>query len=253
MSDWDAATYHRVSDPQRTWGLRVLDRLSPTAGERILDIGCGTGRLTAAILARVPSAHVVGLDRSWTMVQQAVRVQDRAIGFVHADATRLPFDACFDAVFSTATFHWIPDHDALFGEIHRVLEPRGRLVAQAGGGPNLARLYERSAALSSDGEFAQFFAGWTDPWYFAGVEETHARLKRAGFAEVDVWLESTPTHMPDGEAFREFVTAVCLRHHLDRLPAEKRETFIGRVVEQAAADDPPFMLDYWRLNIDARR
>lgn len=253
MSDWDAATYHRVSDPQWTWGLRVLDRLAPTAGERILDIGSGTGRLTAEIRARVPSTHVVGLDRSWTMVHQAIRVQDRAIGFVHADATRLPFDTCFDAVFSTATFHWVPDHDALFGEIHRVLRPGGRLVAQAGGGPNLARLYDRSAALSRDGEFAPFFSGWKNPWYFASVEETHVRLKRAGFADVDVWLESTPTLMPDAQAFGEFVGAVCLRHQLDRLPAEKRGTFMRRIVEQAGADDPAFMLDYWRLNIDARK
>jgi trans-aconitate 2-methyltransferase len=251
MSDWDAATYHRISDPQWTWGLRVLDRLSPAPGERILDIGCGTGRLTAEILSRVPSAHVIGLDRSAAMLHEAVRVQDRRIGFVHADATHLPFSSGFDAVFSTATFHWIPDHDRLFGEIYRVLVPGGRLVAQAGGGPNLARLYERAAALAR-GEFAEFFTGWTDPWYFARVEETHARLKAAGFKAV-VWLESAPTTMPDATTFREFVAAVCLRHHLDRLPASKRHAYLDRLVEQAAGDDPPFMLDYWRLNIDAEK
>jgi trans-aconitate methyltransferase len=252
MSDWDAATYHRVSDPQWTWGMRVLDRLSPVAGERILDIGCGTGRLTAEIRARVRSTHVIGLDRSWTMVREAARVQDRAVRFVHADVTRLPFIAAFDAVFSTATFHWIADHDRLFREIWRALVPGGRLVAQAGGGPNLARLYERSAALAR-GEFAEFFAAWTDPWYFAGVEETHARVKEAGFSEVEVWLESTPTVMADAETFAEFIAAVCLRHQLDRVPAEWRAAYLHRMVEQAAADDPPFMLDYWRLNIDARK
>ncbi|HEY0872105.1 MAG TPA: methyltransferase domain-containing protein [Vicinamibacterales bacterium] len=252
MLEWDAATYHRISDPQWNWGLRVLDRLLPAPGERILDIGCGTARLTAAIRSRVPSVHVSGLDRSWTMIREAARVQDRRIGFVHADATRLPFFTRFDAVFSTATFHWIPDHERLFGEIHRVLVPGGRLVAQAGGGPNLARLYERSAALA-EGEFPEFFAGWTNPWYFAGVEETHARLKEAGFNKADVWLESTPTVMPDAATFTEFIAAVCLRHQLDRMPAATRRAYLDRIVEQAAADDPPYVLDYWRLNIDARK
>jgi trans-aconitate methyltransferase len=252
MSDWDAATYHRVSDPQWAWGLRVLDRLSPAGGERILDIGCGTGRLTAEIRTRVPSTHIIGLDRSWTMVREASRVQQRAIGFVYADATCLPFEPRFDAVFSTATFHWIADHDRLFGEIHRVLVPGGRLVAQAGGGPNLARLYGRTAALAR-GEFAPYFERWTDPWFFASVEETHARLKRTGFTDADVWLESTPTLMPGAEAFTEFIAAVCLRHQLACVPVERHAEYLRSITGQAAADDPPFMLDYWRLNIDARK
>jgi trans-aconitate methyltransferase len=251
MPEWDAATYHRVSDPQWTWGLRVIDRLSPAAGERILDIGCGTGRLTAAIRGRVPSTHVTGLDRSIAMLREA-RVQESGISVVQADARRLPLDTGFDAVFSTATFHWVAEHDRLFGEIHRVLVPGGRLVAQAGGGPNLARLYGRTAALAR-GEFAPFFTDWTDPWNFAGVEETQARLTATGFTGVDVWLESTPTTMFGAETFRAFVAAVCLRHQLDRLPPERRDAYLSRIVGQAAADDPPFTLDYWRLNIDARK
>ena len=134
MLDWDAARYHRVSDPQRSWGLRVLERLDARDGERILDIGCGTGRLTAEIASRVPGTRVVGVDRSRTMLAEARR---RASGLTlgQADATRLPLrDRTFDAVFSTATFHWVHDHATLFAEISRVLVPGGRLVAQAGGG-----------------------------------------------------------------------------------------------------------------------
>ncbi len=253
MPEWDAATYHRVSAPQWTWGVRVLDRLAPAAGERILDIGCGTGRLTAEIRARVPSTHVTGMDRSWTMLREASRVHDRAIGLVHADAMRLPFNPGFDAVFSTATFHWVADHDRLFAEIHRVLVPGGRLVAQSGGGPNLARLYGRAATLARGDDLAPFFAGWTDPWHFAGVEETHARLKAAGFTAIDVGLESAPTTFPDAKSFTEFIAAVCLRHQLERLPRETQSRYLSRLSQQAADDGPPFSLDYWRLNIDARK
>jgi trans-aconitate 2-methyltransferase len=253
VSDWDAAHYHQVSDPQTSWGIRVLDRLQPVTGERILDIGCGTGRLTAALQERAPDAVITAIDASRTMVEQARRTLRTAIPVLQADGAHLPFVPAFDAVFSTATFHWIPDHPRLFAEIHRVLTPGGRLVSQAGGGANLARLYGRAAALASDPEFSERFDSWMDPWNFADVSVTEDRLRRAGFEEFDVWLESTPTSFADARAYRAFVTTVCLRHHLDRLDASARERYLDRIVDGAADDDPPFTLDYWRLNIDARK
>lgn len=254
MSDWDAAQYHRVSDPQRSWGLRVLDRLQPAGGECILDIGCGTGRLTADLHARAATARITAVDRSWTMVREARHHLPAAIGVAEADAVRLPFEAdTFDAVFSTATFHWVPDHPRLFAEIHRVLRPGGRLVSQAGGGPNLERLYTRTAALAQDPEYARYFAGWIDPWTFADVDATRERLDGAGFSDSRIWLDSTPTPLADADAYAEFVTTVCLRHQLHRLPDAARAGYVARLADQAARDEPPFTLDYWRLNIDARK
>ena len=251
MADWDAERYHRVSDPQHAWGVHVLDRLAPAAGERILDIGCGTGRLTSGITTRVPSARVTGIDRSWTMVAEARR-QSPGLALAQADATGLPFGAVFDAVFSTATFHWVADHPRLFAEIHRVLVPGGRLVAQAGGGPNLDRLHARASALGSAG-FAGRFDGWQPPWTFAAPGDTRARLLDAGFAAADAWLEAAPTTFAGAKEFSDFVATVCLRHHLERLDPADRGRFVDTIAAQAAADDPPFSLDYWRLNIDARK
>ena len=254
MSDWDAAQYHRVSDPQRTWGLSVLERLAPRAGERILDLGCGTGRLTADVHDRVPSSQVAAADRSATMVREARRHLPAAVAVIQADAVDLPFapDA-FDAVFSTATFHWVPDHPRLFAELHRVLRSGGRLVSQAGGGPNLQRLYTRASTLAGDPAYAGFFAGWRDPWTFATEHETRERLAQAGFSDIQVWLEPTPTSLGGAAAYREFVTTVCLRHQLHRLPEQKRGGYVDRLTELAAADVPAFTLDYWRLNIDGTK
>lgn len=254
MSDWDAERYHRLSDPQRSWGLRVLDRLAPQASERILDVGCGTGRLTSEIPARAPSAQVTAIDRSASMLAEARRHFGRIVRFVHADATALPFAPHFDAVFSTATFHWVRDHERLFGEIHRVLRSGGRLVAQAGGGANLARLRVRSNALSlTDDEFAPYFTDWKEPWHYAGVDDTRARLARTGFDDIHVWLEEAQTRLSTADDYADFVACVCLRRQLDRLPAAKRATYVQRITQLAAGDDPPFTLDYWRLNIDARK
>ena len=255
MPEWDAARYHQVSDPQRAWGLRVLDRLAPLDNEQIVDIGCGTGRLTADLHARAGDAgRIVAADRSWTMVTEARRYLPSAVAVVQADATALPFEGgAFDAVFSTATFHWVPDHVTLFAEIHRVLRPGGRLVAQAGGGKNLETLYTRTASLSRDDEFAEYFDGWCDPWTFAGVDDTRERLKDAGFVELHVTLESTPTSFPDPESYAGFIAPVCLRHHLHRLPESKRASFVDRLTRLAAADPERLTLDYWRLNVDARK
>jgi len=255
MSDWDAARYHQLSGPQQAWGRRVLDRLAPAAGEDILDVGCGTGRLTADLHTRVNArAHLTAADRSWTMVAEARRYLPPAVAVVHADATAMPFPGdAFDAVFSTATFHWIRDHRTLFAEIYRVLRPGGRLVSQAGGGRNLETLYTRTASVAREDDFARFFTGWQDPWTFAGVDETRGRLEQAGFTELHVSLEPAPTSFANAERYADFVTTVCLRHQLHCLPDAKRASYVEHLTRMAAADAPPFTLDYWRLNIDARK
>lgn len=254
MSDWDAAQYHRLSDPQRGWGLRVLERLAPARGERILDIGCGTGRLTSEIAGGTLACDVVGTDRSGAMLQEARSHFGSIAAFVQADGTRLPFrDRCFDAVFSTATFHWIPDHETLFAEIHRVLKPGGRLVSQCGGGPNLQMLYRRARKVRSSGAYARYFDDWADPWNFATPEQTAFRMKAAGFDDIHIALEPAQTPFVDVAAYEAFVTTVCLRHHLERLPRELRQPFVHEFALAAAGDDPPLTLDYWRLDADGRR
>lgn len=253
MSDWDAARYHRLSEPQLAWGRTVLARLPVRPGERVLDIGCGTGRLTAE-LAAAPEILVTGLDRSEAMLTEAAAQSLARTSFVRGDAAALPFRAgSFEVVFSTATFHWVPDHDRLFAGIHAVLTPGGRLAAQCGGGSNLSRLIGRAHALMRSPSYAHHFHGWSDPWMFASEEETRGRLARAGFVSIEVSLEPAPTPMPDAAAFRDFIACVCVRHHVDTLPADLRPGFVAALAEQAAADDPPFTLDYWRLNIAARK
>lgn len=256
-ADWNARSYHAVSDPQFAWGTRVLDTLALAGDELVMDAGCGTGRLTALLIARVPRGHVVAVDRSAAMV----RVARETIGrdgsratVALADVSRLPFRAAFDVVFSTATFHWVLDHDALFTGLHAALRPGGRLHAQCGGDRNLHRIHERADALRATPAFATFFHGWSDPWEFATAETTRARLERAGFVGVQTSVEEAPVVFGDAAAFAAFVTTVVLRPYLARLTDERlRNAFVDHIVELAAADAPQFELDYWRLNIRAVR
>lgn len=253
-ADWDAATYHVVSAPQQEWGRRVLDRLALEGSESVADVGCGTGRLTAELLARVPRGRLTAIDRSPAMLSRARQhLRSPRVAWVRASADALPFRAAFDVVFSTATFHWVLDHDALFSSLFEALKPGGLLHAQCGGGPNLARLRRRAAHLVTQPPFATHFAGWQEPWQYSDPASTERRLRAAGFRDVSTSLEQAPVRFERPVEFRAFCENVCLHPYLNRLPIDTRASFADELVKLAESDDPSFVLDYWRLNLTARK
>jgi trans-aconitate methyltransferase len=257
-AEWDATIYHRVSTPMVALGQPVLDRLPLAGTETVVDAGCGTGLLTGELLERLPHGRVVAVDRSANMLAEASahltpRFGDR-VSFIQADVQDLSLPEPVDIFFSTATFHWVLDHPRLFQTLFTSLKPGGRLIAQCGGGPNIAQFRERAEALLDSPRYREEARGWRSPWEFASAEVTARRLADAGFEEVETWLEPRPVRFDEAEAFREFVTSVVLRAHLDAIdnPAS-RLALVDELTAMAAKDDPPFLLDYWRLNISAQR
>ena len=241
--DWDARTYDRVAQPMTRWGTTVLERLPLGGTERVLDAGCGTGRVTEQLAERLPDGSVVALDGSPAMVETArarlARFGDR-IQYVVADlGLPLPIEPV-DAILSTATFHWVPDHDALFRNLAEVLRPGGRLVAQCGGRGNIASIQRVLAALGD---------GWTGPVRFETPEATTARLEAAGFLDIECWLTEEPTRFEPGEPLETYLRTVVLGAHLERLPPDEHDAFVRSVA--SGLDEP--LIDYVRLNIVARR
>jgi trans-aconitate 2-methyltransferase len=172
--------------------------------------------------------------------------------FVHAALPDVPFHGAFDLVFSTATFHWVRDHSALFHSIYRALKPGGRRVAQCGGGPNLAHARRHAEQLMQRPPFAPYFAAWKDVWEYASPETTSDRLTQAGFRHVQTSLEPATTGFSSAGDYREFVANVIFHPHLAMLPADElKQAFLDEVTENAGRDDPPYTLDYWRLNLSA--
>jgi trans-aconitate 2-methyltransferase len=256
-TEWDATSYHTVSAPQTSWGHVVLDSLVLDGGERVIDAGCGSGRLTAALLDRLPRGRVLALDRSRNMLEVA-RANLRPgyggrVHFVQAALPAVPVAGWADVVFSTATFHWVRDHDALFRHLHDALRPGGRLHAQCGGGPNLAHAHALAEAVMAQPPFAPHFAGWPGVWEFASAEATASRLSAAGFTDVVTTLVEAPTTLATEADYRAFVTTVIYHPHLAQLPDDLRGPFIDAVTARAAAESPAFTLDYWRLNMTATR
>jgi len=242
--DWDAETYDAIADPQFRWGTAVLDRLELDGDETVLDAGCGSGRVTALLAERLPDGRVIALDGSTSMLETARRrlapFGDR-IRFVLADLmTPLPIDEPVDAVLSTATFHWVPDHEALFGHLAAVLRPGGRLVAQCGGAGNLATVVRALDELGADP-----FTGKV----FATPERTGERLRARRFLDVECWLHTEPTPFETLEGLETFLRTVALRDHIQSMTDEEA----GEFVQAVAARLPRLELDYVRLDIDARR
>jgi len=243
--DWDASTYDRVSGPMARWGAGVLDRLTLVGDEVVLDAGCGSGRVTERLAERLPAGRVIALDGSPAMIAAARERLARfggRVDFVQANLeARLPIAAAsVDAVLSTATFHWIHDHAALFRHLAAVLRPGGRLVAQCGGQGNIAAVRR---AIAEAGE------RWPGPWTLPAPAETRDRLLAAGFVDVETWLNDEPTLLEPGEPLREYLRTVVLGAHLERLAPERRDAF----VEAVAAELPAPLIDYVRLNIVATR
>jgi len=240
---WDARAYDRTSAPQQSWAADVLARLEGIAPDSVvLDVGCGTGRVTEALLELVPQGRVLAIDASQEMVALAgERLGHRAEVWCQS-ALDIDLREEVDAVVSTATLHWVPEHDRLWVALARALRSGGVLEAQCGGAGNIARVREAigHAARAHAPELIGF-----SPWVFATPEETETCLLKAGFGAIRCWLEERPT-FPDDVG--EFVRTSILAAHLERLSPAHRDAFAQAVAERVR---PP--LDYVRLNISAVR
>ena len=240
---WDARTYDESSEPQQSWASEVVGRLEGIAPDAtVLDVGCGTGRVTEALLALVPRGRVLALDASVDMVELARgRLGDRAQVWCQ-DVLDLELEEPVDAIVSTATLHWVTDHDRLWARLARALRPGAVLEVQCGGKGNIDRVREVIEAVARD--VAPELVGWS-PWVFAGPQETERRLRAAGFTNTRCWLQERPTHPEDVDAF---VQTSILPAHLARLPVERRERFAAAVLARVRLP-----LDYVRLNVSAVR
>lgn len=244
--EWDATTYDSLPLPHQRWGRGVLASLPLRGDERVLDIGAGTGRDTAALLERLPRGHVVAVDGSTAMLAQ---LRDRLAGVgpdrlttLHADLTApLTLEEPVDAVFSVATLHWVPDHGSLFRSFAGVLRPGGLLRAEWGGAGNVASV---EAALVELG-----LPRIGEACNFATAEQTAERLAAAGFTDIDVVCVPDAARMQSDVQFEAFLTSVVLSAVLDSIPPAQRR----QAVSDVAARLPEPQVDYVRLQASARR
>jgi trans-aconitate 2-methyltransferase len=255
VREWDAGEYEELSAPQTRWGVEVLERLGARGDEAAMDAGCGTGRVTELLLAKLPEGSVLAVDGSRAMVEAAKKrfAGEPRVRVERQDLLSLEVGEPVDLIFSTATFHWIADHDRLFENLALALKPHGRLVAQCGGEGNIARATRATVETMEEEIFRDYFVGWEDDKYYADARTTARRLEAAGFEEVETWLHDEVAAFDSVDELARFLGTVVLGGHLEKLPQKDRGAFAAAVAEKVAAVDGTPALDYVRLNIMARR
>jgi trans-aconitate 2-methyltransferase len=245
---WDTGLYNDKHSFVWKHGAALIDLLAPQPGERILDLGCGTGHLTAQIAAA--GAEVVGIDASAEMIEEARRLYP-SIGFQVADARDFAFPEPFDAVFSNAVLHWIKQPERAIACIRQSLRPLGRFVAEFGGRGNVKAIV---AALQC-GAKAVSLGNWAHPWYYPGIGEYAPLLERAGLEVSYASLFDRPTPLEGPEGIRHWVEMFA-RDLLNQVPAGEREVFFQHVEETLRPSlfrEGKWFADYRRLRVVAHR
>ncbi len=261
MYHWDAREYRASSSNQKRWALELLAQLELKGAERVLDIGCGDGEITAAIAARVPRGSALGMDSSPDMVELAARQHpaDRHpnLAFVVKDARDIDFPEEFDAVFSNACLHWVSDHRPVLSGIGRCLKPGGRVLLQMGGRGNAASVLDALEEVMKSPRWAGYFEGFAFPYAFYGPEEYRPWLESRGFSVVR--LELIPKEMVhrSQDEFAAWLRTTWLPY-TQRVPESLREEFIRGIVAAHARAEPPeadgsIHFTMVRLEVDAWR
>lgn len=246
--EWDVNRYERSGGFVWEYGEDVLCFLDPHPGERILDLGCGTGHLSAKIESC--GADVLAIDSSISMITQA-RENYPEIAFAVIDATEMNLGLEFDAVFSNAALHWIDRPSVLVANVRRALKPNGRFVAEFGGAGNIKSIVDAiNRARKKAG--IRVFTG--NPWYFPTVEEYTTVLESEGFSVTDARLFERPTPFEGGEEGMKRWLQLFARPLMRDLAEDQRFKVIGLVEEDLRADmfrNGIWIGDYVRIRIKA--
>lgn len=249
--EWNADLYD--SKHAFVWQLSagVFELLDPKPGERVLDLGCGTGHLTARIAA--VGAHVLGIDSSPAMIEGA-RKSYPGIEFEVKDARTFRFDAPFDAVFSNAALHWIKEPEQVVDRVSQALRPGGRFVAEMGGKGNVEKLVRAfNAALDDLGRRP---GDKPEPWYFPGIAEYSSILERRGLEVVSAALIDRPTKLDEGEKGLGLWIRMFAGAYVSALPEGSENAFIentSRRLRPQLFHDGSWYVDYRRLRIIAKK
>jgi len=247
--DWNANLYDAKHAFVWKHGSDVVSLLAPQPDERILDLGCGTGHLTAQIAES--GAHVFGVDRSQEMIATAQRSYPN-LKFVIADATALPFQSEFEAVFSNATLHWVHEPERAIQGVWNALRPGGRFVAEFGGKGNIGRIQRALDRTLVDLQLSR--PGEINPWYYPSVSEYATLLEQNKFEVRFMTLFDRPTALADGnDGMRNWI-AMFASGYLVKVPPETREVFFQQVeglLRPELFRDGQWWADYRRLRFVA--
>jgi len=256
--DFDGEEYRLASDQQKAWGRTLIAELGLRGDEKVLDLGCGDGALTAELAALVPNGSVLGIDASAGMIETARKHHARpGLQFALCDINTMDFGSQFDLVFSNATLHWIKDHCRMLSSVLRSLRDRGIARFQFAAEGNCSNLIVILRDVISNKRYAAYFDGFDWPWYMPSAEEYRCLLEQVPFAEKRVWIENADRYFENAEAMTKWIDQPSLVPFLacvaemDRRPF--RDAVVDRMIERTRRPDGTCFETFRRLNVLARK
>ncbi len=235
MYKWNPGDYTTQSSNQQQWAQELITKLALKGNERILDIGCGDGKVTAEIASHVPSGSVVGIDSSEEMVifarDEFPDTDHPNLTFKHIDARELDFNREFDIVFSNAALHWIVGHRSVLKGIKKSLKPSGKVLLQMGGKGNAASVFELLDILLENEKWSRYFKDFSFPYGFYSPEEYKVWLDEAGFRTKRIELIHKDMKLKGEKGLSGFIRSTWLPY-TQRIPEDLRTEFIDTVVDK---------------------
>jgi trans-aconitate methyltransferase len=258
---WNPAEYHKSSSAQQQWAKELISKLELSGNERVLDLGCGDGKVTAEIARNLPGGNVTGMDSSSEMVRFACEhfpcSEYRNLSFIHGDARKLPFSEEFDVVFSNAALHWIPDHTPVLAGIARSLCPKGKLLIQMGGKGNAEQILGAGDIVQKKPEWVQYFSGFSFTYGFFDNSEYRGWLTDSGFEPLRVELIPKDMTYASRQDCAAWIRTTWLPW-MARLPDGRRSEYIEAVMDEylkkyPADPDGTIHISMVRLEVEAKK
>ncbi len=230
--EFDGNKYREASSHQKEWGKNLIEELDLSGTERILDLGCGDGALTARLAELVPRGHVTGIDASSGMIDAAAKHRADNLSFVLKDINDLDYADEFEVVFSNAALHWVLDHDDLLAKVHRALGNGGIARFNFAADGNCRNFFRVVREAMAHREFERFFHDFNWPWFMPTVEEYDLLVRRSPFDGYRVWGENADRLFPDEDAMTRWIDQPSLVPFLPQVAEPMRESFRSFVVER---------------------
>ena len=255
--EFDGKKYEKASSHQKEWGEKLIEELTLQGTERILDLGCGDGTLTARLSGLVPRGAAVGIDASQGMIEVAQQKRGKNLRFLLMDINDLDLAEEFDVVFSNATLHWVSDHRRLFRNVQSVLSANGVVRFNFAGDGNCSRFFKVVREAMVLPGFSRYFEQFPWPWYMPFVAEYEALVGNSGFGSATVWGENADRFFPDTEALTLWIDQPSLVPFISRVPARDKASFrefvVKRMIEETKQSDGTCFETFRRINLFARK
>jgi len=256
--EFDAEKYKKASVHQRQWGKKLIAELDMKGNERILDLGCGDGGITAQLAEFVPDGLVIGIDASQSMIESAQKSQKgENMRFDLMDINTIDFKGEFDVVFSNATLHWVKDHKRLLANVYKSLKAEGILRFNFAADGNCSNLNKVIRQVMAEKKYAEYFGDFEWPWYMPSVDEYEKIVMQFGFKEAKVWGENADRYFANAETMTKWIDQPSIVPFLKCVEMSDKQPFRDAVVEQMVKEttqpDGTCFETFRRVNIFAKK